>query len=117
MQCRNSIKYPKEWRTNKYCGTGSGKLILLPILITFHCPAFHRKTCVLINDQAVVRAIGQPSSAKTFGDLADIVICLSEMKNHGTPSTRVDVLFDKYNDLSIRSGTFRQRAGSVRPVR
>ena len=81
-------------------------------------PASDINTCTIIDGQALVQATGEPKSANTFGDLAQIFssTCLSYMKK---PCTRVDVVFDRYEKDSIKAGTrsFRKGTGSKRPVR
>ena len=81
-------------------------------------PASDINTCTIIDGQALVQATGKPKSANTFGDLAQIFssTCLSYMKK---PCTRVDVVFDRYENDSIKAGTrsFRKGTGSKRPVR
>ena len=79
-------------------------------------PNFHQKTCVIIDGPALIQSIGRPDSSLTFGDLAD-VFSASVMKNFSTCCIRVDVLFDRYKELSIKSSTREQRARNSRPIR
>ncbi|MEW8545283.1 MAG: hypothetical protein AB2693_17305, partial [Candidatus Thiodiazotropha sp.] len=67
-------------------------------------PVSDRKTCTIIDGQALVQAIGKPKTATTFGDLSNIFssVCLTYMKR---PCTRVDVVFDRYEKDSIKAGT------------
>ena len=79
-------------------------------------PILDKKTCVIIDGPSLIQCIGKPNSSQTFGDLADIFTA-SVMKNFSTSSTRVDILFDRYEDLSIKTATREQRAGTIRPIR
>ena len=74
---------------------------------------------VLITDgQALVAAIGKPKTAKTFGDLADIFV--ETVLQSGSQFKRIDVMFDKYFETSIKSGTQKRRGKNTvaisRPV-
>ena len=62
------------------------------------------KTCLLIDGPALIKAIGKPERAKTFGDLGD-VFCHSVVERFGDVYSRIDVVFDRYNESSIKSGT------------
>ena len=81
-------------------------------------PTSEENTCTIIDDQALVQAIGKSKSAKTFGDLSQMFssTCLSYLKK---PCPRVDVVFDRYEKDSIKAVTrsFRKGSGSKRPVR
>lgn len=71
------------------------------------------KTATLIDGQALVQSIGKPKGAKTFGDLSDIFVrhVVSNFKSNDSQS--VHVLFDRYNETSIKSGTREKRRKSV----
>ncbi|MES9882793.1 MAG: hypothetical protein ABW185_18145 [Sedimenticola sp.] len=70
-------------------------------------PDTHLKTATVIDGHALVQAIGRPSDGTTFGDLADVFINVVN-KSAGS---RLDVVFDRYNADSIKSGTRTHRAG------
>ena len=63
----------------------------------------------------MVIAIGQPQAAKTFGDLADTFV--ENVFRSGAHFKRIDVLFDRYYEKSIKSGTRKQRGKGAVPVR
>ena len=63
-------------------------------------------TYTLINGMELIYSIGKPTGASTFGDLTDIVI----QKHEINVCTRVDVLFDRYMEHSIRHGSREYRA-------
>jgi hypothetical protein len=52
---------------------------------------------------------------KTFGDLADEFV--STIFRKGNNFSRIDVLFDRYRDQSIISGTLNRRSKGHQPVR
>lgn len=80
-------------------------------------PANGMPTCTIIDGQALVQAIGKPKGAKTFGDLADVFVH-SVFKFAKDDCKRVDVVFDRYDTLSIKAGTRTKRMGSTRrPIR
>ena len=37
-------------------------------------PATHLKSCVIIDGQALIQAIGKPANARNFGQLADVFV-------------------------------------------
>jgi hypothetical protein len=65
---------------------------------------------------AVVQTIGKPNGAQTFGDLADVFV-RNINTNIQAPCTRVDVVFDCYNEHSIKNATRKRRAGKGRGIR
>ena len=63
----------------------------------------------IIDGQALVQSIGKPDGAKTFGDLADVfchAICCKQGK-------RINVVFDRYNVISIKAETRAKRVGKA----
>lgn len=74
-------------------------------------PKDGKKTCLLIDGPALIQAIGKPSGARTFGDLSD-VFCDSITRKFG-PYKRIDVLFDRYEDFSIKNATRVKRGGKA----
>ena len=56
--------------------------------------------------QALICAIGKPQQAATFGDLADVFI--KSLHQAGRGFKRTDVLFDRYNQTSIKTETRRR---------
>lgn len=79
-------------------------------------PTSDRSTCVLIDGPAVVKALGKPKDASTFQDLGDAFVKVIH-SNFKPGVSRVDVLFDRYFDTSIKDGTRFNRVGKFQPVR
>ena len=67
-------------------------------------PANGMPTCTVIDGRALFQAIGKPKGAKTFGDLAEVFVN-AVFKYAKDESTRVDVVFNRYDTLSIKVGT------------
>lgn len=77
-------------------------------------PTSARSTCTLIDGQALVQAIGATAACKTFGDFADkFASAVFSYIHDKSASTRVDVIFDRYLRLSIKSDTRKKRAGGA----
>ena len=55
---------------------------------------------LIIDGQATVIALGKPQGAVTFGDFADIFV--TNVLQSGASYKRIDVLFDRYYDISIK---------------
>lgn len=70
---------------------------------------------LIIDGQALIIAIGKPQGASTFGDLADTFI--AGVLQSGASYHRVDVLFDRYYEVSIKSGTRKRHSHGSRPIR
>ena len=67
-------------------------------------------TYTIINRMKSIYSIGKPiTGASTFGDSADIVI-QSMRSNVSNVCTRVDVVFDRYIEHSIKHGSREYRA-------
>jgi hypothetical protein len=79
-------------------------------------PTNKTKTCLLVDAPALIQAIGKPDNAKTFGDLGD-AFSSNIFSRFGSVYSRVDVIFDRYLEDSIKAGTRTQRTGKIRPVR
>ncbi|KAJ8305332.1 LOW QUALITY PROTEIN: hypothetical protein KUTeg_015877 [Tegillarca granosa] len=76
----------------------------------------HQTTpCTIIDGQALVVALGKPRGAKTFGDLAKVYV--DTVFNHAKDNcTRIDVVFDRYDNLFIKGGTRDKRGTGRRPI-
>ena len=59
---------------------------------------------MIIDGIALVRAMGKPPNATTFGDYADAFTKKVKSNLHHN-ITRVDILFDRYHRNSIKTGT------------
>ena len=79
-------------------------------------PDDDKKTCVIIDGHALIQALGKPSRCHTFGDYAN-VFAAAVTQHFGPKTTRVDVVFDRYREESIKAGTRSRRVGKKRPVR
>ena len=73
-------------------------------------------TCTVIDGMALVRAVGKPLNASTFGDYADIFMQKVTCYRHGN-ITRVDLVFDQYQQNSIKAGTRAKRSTALRKIR
>jgi hypothetical protein len=74
-------------------------------------------TCTVIDGQALVQAMGKTAQCKTFGDFAE-KFSMRVFDYLGPYSPRVDVVFDRYQQLSIKASTRQKRAGAdSRPIR
>ncbi|KAG1652798.1 hypothetical protein GQR58_026049 [Nymphon striatum] len=94
------------------------KLLVGEVDIFKSLPKSEAKTCLLIDGAALIQAIGKPAKAQTFEDFS-VEFCNSVLKRFGPVYSRVDLLFDRYQDLSIKSGTRSKRseAGKFKPIR
>ena len=99
------------------------KSALLPLLTTGlgiekvkGAPETTGKTCIIIDGHALIQSLGKPPKCKTFGDYANTFKKTVVQQFRGTVS-RIDVVFDQYRPLSIKSTTRSKRAGQTRPIR
>ena len=73
---------------------------------------------MLIDGQALVVALGKPQNTHlgTFGDYASLF--LNVVFGYGKNFARIDILFDRYNDLTIKEGTrvTRKKGKTIRRV-
>lgn len=74
------------------------------------------KTCFIIDGQALVHAIGKPSKAQTFRHLVDKFIA-SVFRHFSGTCSRVDVVFDRYEEHTIKDTTCIYRTRKNRPMR
>lgn len=72
-------------------------------------------SCIIIDGQALVVTVGKPDSAATFGDLADVYT--GAVLKLGAGYQRIDVVFDRYRDETIKGATRTRRSKSARPIR
>ena len=82
------------------------------------CPKnidLHESSCLIIDGQALVNEIGKPADDVTFGDLANTFV--TSVLQIGTRYQRVDIVFDRYRDASIKSKTRIRRTKTARPIR
>ena len=72
-------------------------------------------SCVLVDGQALVMALGKPPDFRMFSDYANIFD--STVFKMGENYQGFDVVFDMYQDESIKSGTRTKRKQRHRPAR
>ena len=70
---------------------------------------------LILDGQALVMSIGKPDGATTFSDLAD-TFCNSVF-GMVRVYQRIDVVFDRYTQSSIRDGTRNRRTKGYTPIR
>ena len=71
--------------------------------------------CIIIDGQAVVAAMGKPAEAKVFGDVADAFI--NTVMHIGRKYKRIDLVFDRYEQESIKNRTRKRRSKAAQPIR
>ena len=73
-----------------------------------NAPSNHTQNCTIIDGMAAVQSIGNRPGAKTFGEWCDIF--LKYVASHFSERcSRVDVVFDRYLENSIKGGTRAKR--------
>lgn len=70
---------------------------------------------LIIDGQALVKSIGKPQAASTFGDFTDIFVNI--VLQSGAAFDRIDIVFDRYYKLSIKAQTRQRRTRGTRPIR
>ena len=89
------------------------------LTIDIACPATidleGQPSCLVIDGQARIMAIGKPASAKTCDDLADVFTV--SVLQCGRSYAGMDVVFDRYREESIKARTRTQRTKTSRPIR
>jgi hypothetical protein len=101
--------------------TGSKAILAQVLTETIPCPPEIEATelgdesTLIIDGQALVIAIGKPKEAATFGDLADVFV--RAVLQGGASFHRVDVLFDRYYEASIKGRTRERRGQGSRAIR
>ena len=89
------------------------KSILFDVLVKdVTCPpeiTIGQSACLIIDGQATIMSFGKPSVASTFGEYADMFV--KHILRQGKAYDRIDVMFDRYSDLSINPAINRQQDG------
>ncbi|KAJ8868589.1 hypothetical protein PR048_030127 [Dryococelus australis] len=99
----------------------TGNKYILTDLITegISCPEtiqlHETSSCLIIDGQALVVALGKPDNALTFGNLADMYV-MTVLKV-GYRYQRIYVVSDRYREETIKSATRKRRIKSTRPIR
>ena len=98
--------------------TGSKAMLSDELICGIMCPSSitpEGSSCLIIDGQALVNAVGKPADNKTFGDLADTFV--TAVLKMGTSYNRIDVVFDRYKEDSIKAGTRHNRSKHAKPIR
>ena len=95
------------------------KKSLLADLITseINCPSeieLQGSLCLLIDGLELVSAVGRPSVTQKFGDFADSF--QTAVLEAGSSYQHIHVIFDRYQEDSIKSGTRERPTKSTRPI-
>ena len=72
-------------------------------------------SCLLIDGMALVCSLGKSPKAQTFGDFADVFAAV--VFQTGKPYGRIDVVFDRYKETSIKSAERQRRCKSKKAIR
>ena len=93
---------------NGHLRTGSKAILVQAITEGISCPSSlptvnMQNSTLIIDGQALVQAMGKPTGLVTFRDFADTFV--QAVLNAGASFTRVDVVFDRYYEISIKSAT------------
>lgn len=100
--------------TNK---SALAEILTKTIEVETELPKSDSSSCLLIDGHAMIQALGKPEGARTFGDLANIFF-KNIRRRFEAGFQRVDVVFDRYFDSSIKDGTRSNRVGATaRPIR
>ena len=90
--------------------TGSKSLLFNELIKNIECPPclqIPRESTLILDGMALIQTLGMNKLLKTFGDygmwILDYIIKL------GTDFERVDIVFDRYNNFSIKSSTREKR--------
>lgn len=84
--------------------SGNKAILAAHLKADINCPAtltLTGRSCLIIDGQALVMSIGKPENATTFGDIADTLV--SAIENLAKKYCRIDIIFDRYIPLSIKS--------------
>jgi hypothetical protein len=99
----------------------TGNKSVLPDILTEHVvrpdeiELHDTSSCLIIDGQALVVSLEKPDNAVTFGDMADTYV--KAVLKVGTSYQRIDVVFDRYREETIKGATRTRRTKSTRPIR
>lgn len=85
----------------------------------WYCPDFistEGSSCIIIDGQPIVNALGKPSEAKTFGDLEDMFV-KSVLRAGPNYNITYVIFFYRYKEHSIKSGRRLHRTRLAQPFR
>lgn len=93
------------------------ELLTQSVKLESQLPKSDMSSCMVIDGHALIQSLGKPDGAQTFGDLADRFFN-NITRPFQAQCARVDVVFDRYFDSSIKDGTRATRMGNKsRPIR
>ena len=104
--------------TNGMLKSGDKALLADALIGSIHCPESvpcEGQSCLVIDGQALVRALGRLAKCVTFGDYANEFV--HSVTTMGSQFKRIDVTFDRYDDPSIKDGTRSVRAKGIKLIR
>ena len=105
-------------QTNGMLRSGNKAILQTVLKKDTECPPrvkLEKSSCLIIDGQATVMALGKPDAAITFGDYADQFV--GHVLKTADAFHRVDVVFDRYQEFSIKTGTRIKRTKKLRPIR
>jgi hypothetical protein len=118
---QESIQLPPSLAETDGSLRSGSKASLLEILTSgVNCPPgieaheLGDKATLVVDGQAHVCALGKPQGAATFGDLADTFV--KSLLAQGHAFKRIDIVFDRYDQLSIKGGTRKKRSKAAQPI-
>ena len=97
--------------------TGAMSILADVFLSGINCPGSFEvevSSCLIIDGNALIVAIGKPQEAKTFGDLADVF--MGVVMHYGRACQQIHVTFDRYWTDYIKSATREKRTGKNHPI-
>jgi hypothetical protein len=104
--------------TNGCLRTGTKSVLADLLAIDVNCPHTidlqDLSSCLVIYGQALVVALGKPAGAMPFGDFGQTFT--TSVLQSGSLYTRIDVVFDRYREESIKSASGKRRTKTTRPI-
>ena len=98
--------------------SGDKAVLQKRLLHNIYCPdnidLHGEPSCLIIDGQALVVSLGK-ASCGNFGELADHFI--KSILWHGKICDRIDIVFDRYRDSSIKENTRNRRTKKQKPIR
>ena len=98
--------------------TGTKSIIADIITEDVVCPTninVGTNSCLVIDGQTMIFALGKPAETMTSGDLADVFVQNAIVSSKFY--SRIDVTYDRYMDNSIKAGTCKNQSKKSRPIR
>ena len=96
--------------------TGNKSVLVNKLTQDIVCPeATDMSSCLIIDGQALVVAVGKPDKAVTFGDLAYTLV--RAVLKAGCSYERIDVVFGRYREETIKGDTRTRHTKAAQPIR